>query len=76
MAEFEELREGEEQKQKKEKAAAEEMRRQVTEKLSETKLRKASLEDPDVDDRSPSGNRKKSTSMVDVVKETIELKKW
>ena len=76
MAEFEELREGEEQKQKKEKAAAEEMRRQATEKLSETKLRKASLEDPDVDDRSPSGNRKKSTSMVDVVKETIELKKW
>ena len=76
MAEFEELREGEEQKQKKEKAAAEEMRRQATEKLSETKKRKASLEDPDVDDRSPSGNRKKSTSMVDVVKETIELKKW
>ena len=48
MAEFDELREGEEQKQKKEKAAAEEMRRQATEKLSETKKRKASLEDPDV----------------------------
>ena len=76
MAEFEELREGAEQKQKKEKAAAEEMRRQATEKLSETKKRKASLEDPDVDDKSPPGKRKKSTSVVDVVKETIELKKW
>ena len=78
MAEFEELREGEEQKQKKDKAAAEEMRRQATEKLSETKKRKASLEVEDVDDKyaSPSGKRKKTTSMVDVVKETIELKKW
>ena len=76
MAEFDELREGEEQKQKKEKAAAEEMRRQATEKLSETKKRKASLEDPDVDDKIPPGKRKKSASMVDVVKETIELKKW
>ena len=46
MAELEELREGEEQKQKKEKAAAEEMRRQATEKFSESKKRKASLEDP------------------------------
>ena len=50
------------------------MRRQATEKLSESKKRKASLEDPDVDDKSPPGKRK-STSMVDVVKETIELKK-
>ena len=76
MAEFEELREGEEQKRRKEKAAAEEMRRQATEKLSETKKRKASLEDPVVDDKSSPGKRKKSTSMADVVKETIELKKW
>ena len=76
MAKVEELRDGEEQKQKKEKVAAEEMRRQVTEKLSETKKRKASLEGPDVDDNSPPGKRKKSTRMVDVVKETIELKKW
>ena len=34
----------------KEKAAAEEMRRQATAKLSETKKRKASLEDTDADD--------------------------
>lgn len=76
MAEFEELREGEEQKQKKEKAAAEEMRRQATEKLSETKKRKASLEDTDADDNISPGKRRKSTSMVEVVQQTIELKKW
>ena len=76
MAEFEELREGEEQKQKKEKAAAEEMRRKGTEKLSETKKRKASLEDTDADDKISPGKRKKITSMVDVVQQTIELKKW
>lgn len=78
MAEFEEQREGAEQKQKKDKAAAEEMRRQATEKLSETKKRKAAanLEDQDLDEKSPAGKKKKSTSMVDVVQETIELKKW
>lgn len=76
MAEFEELREGEEQQQKKEKAAAEEMRRQATEKLSETKKRKASLEETDGKDNISPGKRKKSTSMVDVVQQTIELKKW
>ena len=76
MAEFEELREGEEQKQKKEKPAMEEMRRQATEKLSETKKRKASLEDTDADDNISPGKRRKSTSMVDVVQLTIELKKW
>ena len=69
MAEFDELREGKEQKKKKEKAAAEEMRRQAT----ETRKRKASLDDPDVDKKIPKGKRNKSTSMVDVVKETIEL---
>lgn len=52
------------------------MRRQATENLSETKKRKASLEYPNVDDKSPPGKRKKSTNMVDVVKETIELKNW
>ena len=41
VAEIEELKEGEEQNQKKEKAAMEKMRRQATEKLSETKKRKA-----------------------------------
>jgi len=52
------------------------MRRQATEKLSETKKRKASLEDTDADDNISPGKRKKSTSMVDVVQQTIELKKW
>ena len=52
------------------------MRRQATEKLSETKKRKASLGDTDADDNISPGKRKKSTSMVDVVQQTIELKKW
>ena len=76
VAEFEELKEGEDQKQKKEKAAMEKMRRQATEKLSETKKRKATLEDPDTDDKISPGKKEKSTSMVDVVQQTIELKKW
>ena len=76
VAEFEELKEGEEQKQKKQKAAMEKMRRQATEKLSETKKRKATLEDPDTDDKILPGKKEKSTSMVDVVQQTIELKKW
>ena len=78
MAEFEEQRKGEEQKENKDKAAVEEMRRQATEKLSETKKREApaNLEDQDLDEKSPPGKKKKSTSVVDVVQETIELEKW
>ena len=46
MEEFKQLREGEEKKQKTEKAAVEEMRRQATEKLSETKKEKSQRRRP------------------------------
>lgn len=53
----------------------EEMKRQATEKLSKTRKRKDSLEDLDVDDKISPSKRKKSTSLADVVQQTIQLKK-
>ena len=79
MAELEEQRENEDQKQKKDKASAEEMRRQATENLSETKKRRTTAGESDSDNGEPAasnGKRKcNNSSMVDVVRESIQLKK-
>ena len=79
MAELEEQRENEDKKQKKDKASAEEMRKQATENLSETRKRRTSAGESDSDIGEPAasnGKRKcNNSSMIDVFRENIQLKK-
>jgi len=80
MEEVMSTRQEEDNKQKKERASAEEMRKQAAESLSQTKKRKSSSNvdsDEELDESSPTGKRKRksSSSYIDVMKESIELKK-
>lgn len=77
ITEFEELREGEEQKKQKEKTTAEDMRKKATEKLGETKRRKSDSADSEDGEepkiKRPSGNGR--SGILEILKESVEVKR-
>ena len=73
IAEWVEIRQ---EKEKTEKAVAEEMRRRATEKLSVTSKRRKNSDDSEEEQEvSPNKRKRSQTSLVDVMRESVAMKK-
>lgn len=75
MSEFEEAVEQERAKEKRDRETADEMRKRATERLGETNKRRMSDEGDDGGQTTPEGKRKKNNAIVEVLKESINIKK-